>query len=449
MAAAKMASSRASRPFDVIVYGASGFTGRLVAEHLARDYQGSVKWAMAGRSETKLKEVRDLLAKINPKCAETPILVADAFDRDAIGSMLKQGKVVVSTAGPYARYGNMLVEQAVEQGTHYCDITGEVLWVKRSIKQHNDKAVANGTKILHCCGFDSVPSDLGTLLMVDYMKKLGKKTDKVFNLMGKASGGFSGGTVESGRNMMETEEMSEISASGSNAYYLAETVPGVRKGTDKPSPKAPHKVMDVNGGTWTGPFVMEAVNGRVVHWSNALAGESYGSDFKYLEAVETGKGWSGFAGASAVAAGLGVFALMMAPGIRQLSKRVLPAPGEGPSEEARLKGFWNMHLTALSEEAPGVKPTVVKGHIGDPKRDPGYWGTSRMVLEAALCLALQEKQLKEAGCREGGVMSASAALGMTYVERLRQAGLTWKITEVDGKPVEETEAATKAAKVNA
>jgi len=186
---------------------------------------------------------------------------------------------------------------------------------------------------------------------------------------------------------------------------------------------------------------MELCNGRVVHWSNALAAEAYGSDFKYLEAIEAGKGPLGFVAANALAATLGVMALLVSPP-GKLVQGLLPSPGEGPGEEMRTGGFWNSHVTAISEEEPGVKPRVVKAHIGDPKRDPGYWSTSRMLLEAGLCLALQEKQLKESGCKEGGVMSPAAALGLTYVERLRQAGYIWEVTEVDGKPAPKPVAAT-------
>ncbi|KAG1666899.1 hypothetical protein FOA52_013533 [Chlamydomonas sp. UWO 241] len=434
---AAMSSARAARPYDIVLWGASGFTGKLVAEHIARDYMGSgLRWALAGRDNAKLIAVREGLTKINPKCEAVPILIADALDSVQIGQVLSQTTVVLSTAGPFAKFGTTIVEQCVEQGTNYCDITGEIQWVKRSVKNFGDKAAAKGVRVVHCCGYDSVPSDMGALMMVDYIKReLGKKTDKVYTMVGLGKGGVSGGTIASAKNIIATEPMAELSACASDAYYLAETVEGCTKGGAKPAPMRPTRFDDVDGGTWAGPWLMEGVNARIVQYSNALVKEPYGSDFKYIEALNAGKGWSGFATANTMALTLGVIGLgLTVPGLKTIFNYVAPAPGQGPSEEARKSGRWKHELVALTEEEPGVAPVVVKGVCGD-SRDPGYWSTSRMILEAGLCMVLDDAKLKASGCAQGGVLTASAALGMTLVERLRAAGFTFKVTEVGGKPV--------------
>ncbi|GAX74961.1 hypothetical protein CEUSTIGMA_g2407.t1 [Chlamydomonas eustigma] len=431
-------TSTSSRAFEIIVWGATGFTGKLVCQHIAQAYQGRLRWAIAGRDKSKLEQLRSDLSVINEGCKEVPILLADARDGAAMGQILCQTRVVLAMAGPYALYGDKVLEQCVEQGTHYCDITGETTWIKKSFLKYNEKAKEKGVKLVHCCGFDSIPSDLGTFMMVDYIKNhLGKKTAKVTALFGAAKGGVSGGTIASGMNMVASEPLSEIMNMGSNAYYLAELAN--KKGSDIPAPMLPSYIAPAR--CWAGPFIMEGVNGRIVHLSDALVTGHYGTDFKYLEVSKTGVGWMGWITAGIVGALTATIStsMVLSP-FRALAKMVLPAPGQGPSVEVQKSGFWKCNLYAESEEEAGTPGVLVEGLCGDPKRDPGYLSTSRMVLEAGLCLALEDQRLLAQGCAQSGVMTAAAAMGMVLVERLRAAGFTWEVVRVAGK-----EAKTKAA----
>ncbi|GAX74962.1 hypothetical protein CEUSTIGMA_g2408.t1 [Chlamydomonas eustigma] len=417
-----------ARPYEIVVWGATGFTGKLVCKHIAQTYQGNVRWAMAGRDKAKLEQLRADLTKLNVDCKDVPILVANAQDGEAIGQVLKQTKAVIAMAGPYALYGNKVLDQSLEHGTHYCDITGETPWIKKSFLKHDKLAKERGVKLVHSCGFDSIPSDLGTFMMVDYIKKqLGKKTARVTALYGEGNGGVSGGTIASGMNIVATESASEMSYLGSNAYYLAELAGWT--GSDKPAPISPSYVAEAD--SWAGPFVMEGVNGRIVHLSNALVKDHYGTDFKYLEVSRTGSGMPGLLGAVALGSAMTAVGLSMAlPPVASLAKTVLPAPGQGPTVEQQLSGYWKCNFYAQSEEESGKPGVVVKGVCGDPKRDPGYWSTSRMVLEAGLCLAQDEGKLLAEGYAQSGVMTAAAAMGMVLVERLRAAGFTWEVTPV-------------------
>ncbi|GIM11979.1 hypothetical protein Vretimale_15411 [Volvox reticuliferus] len=432
-----------SRPYQVVVWGASGFTGRLVCEHIARDYQGKIRWAMAGRDPKKLEQVRSELSRINPSVQDVPILTADANDAPAVGSVVRQADVVLSTAGPFARYGDNVVAQAVEQGTHYADITGEVPWVRRSIQRHHAAAASKGVKVLHCCGYDSVPSDLGTFMMVEYCKeKLGCGVSQVYTLVGPGKGGVSGGTLESAANIIAQETSSELRAVASDQYYLAS--PHGLTGSDKPAGILPRYVAPMQ--TWAGPFIMEGVNAKVVQESNALftaASYPYGKDFKYYEGSAAG----GLVGAGLITVGTALIGVVFGvPPLRALARRFLPAPGQGPSETARKGGFWNHEMVAVTEEET---PRVVRGRCGD-RRDPGYWSTSRMLLEAGLALVLDAPRLAaDTRLARGGVMSPAAACGSVLLERLRSAGFSFEVVGVDDATAAATAAVTTAATATA
>ncbi|GIL67211.1 hypothetical protein Vafri_20650 [Volvox africanus] len=428
----------APRPYQVVVWGASGFTGRLVCEHIARDYHGKIRWAMAGRDPKKLEQVRSELSRINPSVQDVPILTADANDAPAVGAVVRQAEVVLATAGPFARHGDNVVAQAVEQGTHYADITGEVTWVRRSIQRHHTAAASKGVKVLHCCGYDSVPSDMGTFMMVEYCKeKLGCGVTQAFMLVGDGRGGVSGGTLESACNIISQEASSELKRVASDQYYLA-SLHGLT-GSDKPAGILPHYVAPVR--TWAGPFVMEGVNAKVVQESNALftaASYPYGKDFKYYEGVAA----SGLVGAGLVTAAIVLIGVVIGvPPLRALARRFLPAPGQGPSEAARKGGFWHHELVVVTEEET---PRVVRGHCGD-RRDPGYWSTSRMLLETGLALVLDAPRLAaDPRLARGGVMSPAAACGSVLLERLRAAGFSFDVVGVEGEE-KKKDNVTKAA----
>ncbi|EFJ53178.1 hypothetical protein VOLCADRAFT_86200 [Volvox carteri f. nagariensis] len=365
---------------------------------------------MAGRDSKKLEQIRTELSRINPAVQEVPILTADANDVTAVGAVVRQAEVVLSTAGPFARYGDNVVAQAVEQATHYADITA-----------------ARGVKILHCCGYDSVPSDLGAFMMVEYCKeKLGCGVSQVCTLVGPSRAGVSGGTLESAFNLIMNEKSSELAAVASDQYYLA-SLQGLR-GSDKPAGILPRYVAPARG--WAGPFVMEGVNAKIVQESNALFTASsypYGKDFKYYEGVAA----SGLVGAGLITAATALIGVVAGlPPLRALARRFLPAPGQGPSEEVRKSGYWSHELVALTEEE---QPRVVRGRCED-RRDPGYWSTSRMLLETGLALVLDAPRLAaDPRLSRGGVLSPAAACGTVLIERLRAAGFTFEVTGVEGE----------------
>ncbi|PRW56953.1 saccharopine dehydrogenase isoform B [Chlorella sorokiniana] len=415
-----MASNRA---FDVVIWGATGFTGRLVAEHLARDYKTGVKWALAGRSKERLEKLRlELSEQYGGELKEVPILVADLRDQASMDGMAAQTRVVLSTAGPFALIGSPVVAAAVRSGCHYVDITGETPWVKEVIAAHHEEAKSKGLRIVPCCGFDSTPFDLGALLVVDHLKKrYGKQAARVLNVVLGSKGGVSGGTIASGMNAFaEMKARPELREDAGSVYSLC---PADARGADGEFWGVQYSQ---ELGKYLGPFVMQACNNRVVHRSNYLLGWA-GNDFRYQESVAA-KSW--FAAKSIQLGTLAVVAAMSQTWLHPLLKKVLPAQGEGPSRENMLGGFFKNRVLAWSKEEGGAAPLLVQAEVGDPHRDGGYWGTSRMLLEAALCLALQQKELDASTeVQKGGVLTPASAMGMLLVDRLRNAGMTFKVLE--------------------
>jgi short subunit dehydrogenase-like uncharacterized protein len=405
-----------SREFDVIIWGASGFTGRLVAEFYLKTYGlgGELKWAMAGRNEAKLKSVRSELGDDS-----IPIFVADSHDKKSLAELVAKTKVICTTVGPYALYGNELVAACVEAGTDYCDLAGETQWIRRMIDQHHEAAQKSGARIVHCCGFDSIPSDMGTFFLQNYaFEKTGDYAQHVKMRLKSAKGGFSGGTYASMSNVMaEADKDPDIYKVLFNPYGLNPL--GAMKGKDKADLKSVKKDPDVGG--FIMPFIMAAINTRVVRRSHALSGFPYGEDFMYDEAMISGKGLSGRLKGYAGLLGL---AAMMAGKPGGLYKRVLdkffPAPGEGPSKEERETGFWNFTIVGIMKDGSRIKGKVA----GD--RDPGYGSTSKMLGESAACLALD----KDKSPSVTGVLTPSVAMGGALLSRLQEkAGLEFVIKE--------------------
>ena len=401
-----------SREFDIVLWGATGFTGRLVADYLVRNYLGgesALRLALAGRNKEKLEEV----AK-EAGAPELPVLVGDSFDADSLGAIASKAEVLISTVGPYAKYGAGVVAACVRNGTDYCDLTGETHFVRAMIDEHHEQAKQTGARVVHCCGYDSIPSDLGTLMVQEAFKQQnGKYASEVKTAAGEMSGAFSGGSFASMFNIVD-----EIKANPSlrkmlgNPYGL--NPKGVR-GPDKGDQTGVR--FDKDFDMWTGPFLMAAINTRIVRRSHALMGLPWGEDFRYSEVISTGKGAKGWSRAAAVAGGtiafMGAIAL---PVTRPLLEKRLPSPGEGPSREARDKGFFKTRLVALGDGE------AVHGLVAD-QRDPGYGSTAVMLSESALCLALEGTQLQS----EGGIQTPAATMGMRLVERLRAAGMTFEI----------------------
>ncbi|MCY1015719.1 saccharopine dehydrogenase family protein [Pyxidicoccus sp. MSG2] len=417
--------SKSSAEFDVIVWGATGFTGRLVAEYLAQTRDSHrARWALAGRDLKKLEEVRRGLATQVASCAELPLLVADAKDAASLDALVTRTRVVCTTVGPYAKYGNELVAACARAGTDYCDLTGEVQWMRRMIDDHHEQARASGARIVHTCGFDSIPSDLGTLMMQEHMReKHGGHLGSVRLYMGPMRAGASGGTVAS---LMQALE--EVAVDRSVRRVL------VNPHALDPDPRQPRNPAERDlatvrysqeSGQWTGPFVMASVNTRVVRRSHALLGFPWGRDFLYTEVAGYGAGVKGLTRATSMTAGLGGFfvALQVKPLRKLLESKVLPAPGQGPSAEERERGFFVAQLLGEGKSPRTGREVKLKGKVA-AKGDPGYAATARMLSEAALSLAF------DANPTQGGVLTPASCMGLRLVERLRKAGMTFEVQEL-------------------
>ena len=405
------------RDFDIVVWGATGFTGALVAEYLISQYGvgESLRWAIAGRSEDKLETLRQALG---PKAAALPSIVADSFDEQKLADLAVKTRVVISTVGPYAKYGSPLVAACVANGTHYCDLAGEAQWIRRMVDQHHDAAIESGARIVHCCGFDSVPMDIGVwFLQQEAMRRFSNYCVSIQMLVKATRGGPSGGTMASVLNLIK-----EARADRSVAKVLGDPYglnpPEERHGPDGPDQR--NVRFDKGAGTWTAPFVMAGINTKVVRRSHALLGHPYGRDFRYHEAVMMGEGASAWLKSSAMTAGLGGFMAAASFDVSRglLERFVVPKPGEGPDREQRENGFFD--LRQFGELADG---TIIRSRInGD--RDPGYGSTSKMLAESGVCLARDELS------SEGGVLTPASAMGDALLERLQEnAGLSFEILE--------------------
>jgi short subunit dehydrogenase-like uncharacterized protein len=369
---------------DIVIYGATGFVGRLVAGHLA---QGDARVALAGRSKAKLERVRAELG------VDWPVIVADSDDPASLRAMAQQARVVASTVGPYRRGGLALVDACIAEGAHYCDLTGEILFVHASLARH-EAAEQAGVKIVHSVGFDSIPSDLGTFLLHETAGELGPTTLAVVAL----KGGVSGGTLASMKGQVD-----EATADKAARRIVFDPY---ALGGDGPPERDLRKVVRHKQLGWIGPFVMATYNTRIVRRSHALIG--YGPDFRYREVSR----YRDPVTAIAMTAALGALAGGLAfPPARKVLDRVLPGPGEGPSERTRENGYFRMQIHGAGH----VATVAAQG-------DPGYAATAVMMGETALSLALDDLP------RRAGVLTPATALGMPLVERLRRAGMTFEVT---------------------
>lgn len=399
-----------TREFDVIVWGASGFTGKLVAEYLFNKYgsNNDLKWAIAGRDYSKLELVRDEVAN-----SSIPIIIANSDDIESLNSMIKRTKVICTTVGPYAKYGSKLVSSCVNNQTHYCDLAGEVQWIRKMIDEHHEIAKANGTKIVNSCGFDSIPSDLGVyFIQKQSREKYNQKAKHIKMRVAGAKGGISGGTYESLSNVnKEAYSNKDIFKVVINPYGLNPL--GELNGLDKYDLRK--IIYDKASNSWIGPFVMAAINTKIVRRSNALSGYAYGKDFMYDEATLSGKGLKGKFRAYVSALPLAI--LMSAkPGsfLKKIIDIILPKPGEGPNKDKRESGFYNLRFYITLEDESNAFAKV----IGD--MDPGYGSTSKMLGESAVCLA------KDILPDSSGVLTPSIAMGDAILDRLQKnAGLSF------------------------
>lgn len=406
----------AEREFDLIIWGASGFTGDLVVEYLVETYgvEGDLTWAIAGRNRAKLEAVRQshLPETLQEKL---PIITADSQDADSLAKLVARARVICTTVGPYAKYGTPLVAACAQAGTHCCDLTGEVQWMAQVIPEYESMARDSGARIVHTCGFDSVPFDMGVwYLQQVMMERHGAYATRIKGRVASSRGTASGGTVASILNMMEEagrDPNVRRMVADPYALYPAGTAPGQDKRDQQGA------VFDEDFGQWTSPFIMAAINTRVVRRSNALLGFPWGEDFRYDEAILN----SSRAQATGVSLAMGAGMLTMALGpTRRIAQRFMPKPGEGPSLAQRQAGSYEILFLGV-DPADHNKNTMVKVS-GD--LDPGYGSTSRMLGEAAVCLAQDKLQA------EGGFWTPASAMGQAYLERLRgNAGLSFDIVD--------------------
>jgi short subunit dehydrogenase-like uncharacterized protein len=413
---------KTAREFEVVVWGASGFTGKLTAEYLLARYgvAGKLRWAIAGRSAAKLGTVRDEIAReTGIPASALAVLIGDGDDAAFLDTLTRRTQVVCTTVGPYAKYGSKLVAACAANGADYCDLTGEVHWMQRMIEAHQDAAVASGARIVFNCGFDCIPSDLGAFFMQREMRaRHGVACSRIQYRVGGFSGGASGGTVASMLAMMEEAERDPSVMSAMDDPY-ALNPKSERAGPDAPERSAP--AWDDDFQQWTAPFVMAGINTKVVRRTNALLRYAYGKDFRYDEAMLMGAGPRGFAKATATSFGTAAImgAMRIGPLRRAVSGR-LPQPGDGPSKQKREAGYFDIQLRG---EHPTDASKSLRGRIrGD--RDPGYGSTSKMLGESAVCLA------KDAISVAGGCWTPASALGEPLLTRLcNNAGVTFEIAE--------------------
>ncbi|CAD5372446.1 Saccharopine dehydrogenase [Rubrivivax sp. A210] len=407
------------KPFDLILFGASGYTGRLVAEVLQ---QGSVagaglSWALAGRDVGRLGRVRDGL----PQADHLPLLAADAADGPALAKLVRQADVVISTVGPYQQHGEPLVTACAEAGVDYVDLCGEPGWMARMIPRLEPLARASGARIVFSCGFDSVPFDLGVVYLQDEaLQRLGVPLQRLRCRVRTMKGGPSGGTVES--LLATMEQMRRDPATARTMADPFALTPGF---FGPPQPDDEGAACDERGGAWTAPFVMAPINTKNVHRTNALRGHPWGRDFVYDERMLAGTGQLGEMRARRLARQLRIqnALLAFAPTRAMLRRFALPRPGEGPSAQEREAGHYEIVFSGETADGRSLGATVT----GD--RDPGYGSTARMVAASALCLMQDIDRI----ATPGGVWTAGAAMGLALVRRLQaHAGLAFSID--DGLP---------------
>ncbi len=412
------------RSYDVVLWGATGFTGKLVAEYLAKRYGAlgdRLRWAIAGRRREKLESVRKQLAIYDPRASTLPILIGRSDDPASLHAIAKQTRTVCAAAGPFATLGSNMVAACVDARTHYCDITGEVQWVRQMIARHHDVARAHGTRIVHCCGYDSVPSDLGVFALEELAReRCGAPAQVVKSVMAAKAPGLSGGTIASLLNVFdEADHDPALLAMLRDPLALCREDGSIEPRI--PEPRGAH--FDAELGGWVAPFMMAAVNVRIVHRSNALLGHAYGPEFSYIESVNTGRGVCASVAAGALAAGLvGAQAAMAKPFSRRLIRRVLPTPGAGPSPEQRAASHFCTSLVGQIPTPTGLRTLRAKFAA---QGDPGYGATATMVAESALCLSLDADKLPA----HGGVLTPASAMGTRLSQRLRRAGFTIEASE--------------------
>jgi len=404
--------------YDVTVFGATSFVGQILSRYLLEEFgtRGKLRWAIAGRSESKLLALRKSLGAT---AGAVPIVLADAADEEALGRLCDQTSVVISTVGPYALYGEPLVKVCAQSGTDYCDLAGEPHWIRRMLQLYERAARKSGARIVHCCGFDSIPSDLGVYFLQQAAKRrFGQPCTHVKMRVKAMRGGFSGGTYASVLNALkESAADPRLRKELANPYSLCPE--GDASRTRQPNVKFAE--FDADFDSWVAPFVMSAINTRIVQRSNALLKQAYGVHFRYDEAMLAGRGLTGRLTATAIATGLAGFMVAGAIGpVRSALARIVPAPGEGPSPKAQEAGFFDLRFFGRTEDGRSLRAKVT----GD--RDPGYGSTAKMLGQAGACLALDVARTE----KPGGFWTTATVFGERLVHRLEaHAGVKFELLQ--------------------
>jgi short subunit dehydrogenase-like uncharacterized protein len=408
------------RALDVVLFGATGFVGRLTAEYLAAHAPDELRVGLAGRSEERCADVR---AGLGGRAEAWELVTADSDDPASLEALATRTRVIATTVGPYRKYGLRLVEACAKAGTHYADLTGEVLFMRETADRHHATAEASGARIVHACGFDSIPSDLGVLLLHEAASSdaAGELADTTL-VVTAVKGGLSGGTFASMKGQLE-----ELRGNPEAKRIVADPYALSPDRAAEPDLGREGELMGIERddelGIWLGPFVMAATNTRVVRRSNALQDWAYGRRLRYREVTGFGSGPTAPVKAGAMTAGLGALqaGLQIGPA-RAVLDRVLPDPGEGPSEETRRKGFFRIEVHTRTTEGARYLCRV------EAQGDPGYAATAVMLGETALCLALDDDRLPA----RAGVLTPATAMGSALADRLRAAGQTYEVEPRSG-----------------
>ncbi|MDG1693963.1 MAG: saccharopine dehydrogenase NADP-binding domain-containing protein [Porticoccaceae bacterium] len=406
-----------SKTLDIILFGATSFVGKITTQYLLNEVGigKGVTWAIAGRSLGKLKHLKN---QLGPEAENIPIIVADSADSASLTKMCQQGRVILSTVGPYALYGESLVEACVHNGNDYCDLTGEAYWIKKMLDKYQLRAEKTGARIINCCGFDSIPSDLGVYFLQQASQRQFGTVCKDVKLRVKAmKGGVSGGTVASGIEMAKAVKKDPtLRRKMGNPYLLCQSQSSRVK-----QPRILKPTFDKDFNAWSAPFIMETINSRIVLRSNNLQQHDGCEDFTYGEAVLTGKGRQGYFRAWGITLGLGGFGLAAKNKLLRflIQKFLLPKPGQGPSPKQQENGFFDLRIIGkTNQQCLTIKVT------GD--KDPGYGCTAKMLTQAGLCMAFDIGKTE----LSGGFWTPATAMNDKLIIRLvASAGMTFDILE--------------------
>jgi short subunit dehydrogenase-like uncharacterized protein len=402
--------------YDIIIFGATSFVGKIICEYMIQQFSNDeVSWVLAGRCEQKLMQLKDSLGD---KAKDLPVIIADASDLTGLKAMCKQAKVIMSTVGPYDLYGEPLIQACVETGTDYCDLTGEPHWIKKMLDTYEEQAKKSGARIVHCTGFDSIPSDLGVYYTQREAKKLfGTMCSEIKMRIKNMKGGASGGTIATALNIAKViKKDPKVKRELVNPYSLCPKNHGF-----KTRQKFIQIEFDETFKTWVAPFFMSTINTRIVHRSNALSEKAYGENFHYSEGVMTGKGFKGKSRARGIYWGLAAFftGIGIAPIRAFLGRFVLPKPGEGPSVKDQKNGFYDFRFVGTTEDGREIRTKV----LGD--RDPGYGSTAKIIGQVAVCLAQDVKS-----DFEGGFWTPATIMGDKLIDRLNAySGVTFEVLD--------------------